>query len=142
MTVSACASRVRGSTPALVTSVPAVPSASRSSATSRWIGPVLVLPAVVAASWAASIAPRLRVVNFSAPNWLIWTRSPASVSRGSAAATPDHDGLAGLRRAHGGQLPGLTRLACQGLPEHFAGGVELGQELLVAGRQRGHAVRQ
>ena len=71
MTASAWASRVRGSTPALVTSVPAVPSASRSSATSRWIGSVAVLPAVVAATWAASIASRLRVVNFSAPNWLI-----------------------------------------------------------------------
>ena len=39
-----------------------------------------VLPAVVADSWAASIASRLRVVNFSAPNWLmcggllVWTR--------------------------------------------------------------------
>ena len=29
-----------------------------------------VLPPVVAASWAASITSRLRVVNFSAPNWL------------------------------------------------------------------------
>jgi hypothetical protein len=36
-----------------------------------WPGSVWVLPAVVAASWAASIASRLRVVNFSAPNWLI-----------------------------------------------------------------------
>ena len=71
MTDSAWASSARGSTPALVTRVPAVPSASRSSATSRWTGSVDVLPAVVAASWAASIAARLRVVNFSAPNWLI-----------------------------------------------------------------------
>ena len=34
------------------------------------MGSVLELPAVVADSWAASIASRLRVVNFSAPNWL------------------------------------------------------------------------
>ena len=39
----------RGSTPALVPACAAVPSASRSSATSRWIGSVAVLPAVVAA---------------------------------------------------------------------------------------------
>ena len=71
MTVSAWPSSTRGSTPALPTRVPAVPSASRSSATSRCTGSVDVLPAVVAASWAASIASRLRVVNFSAPNWLI-----------------------------------------------------------------------
>ena len=30
-----------------------------------------VWPAVVAETWAASIASRLRVVNLSAPNWLI-----------------------------------------------------------------------
>ena len=71
MTDSAWARSARGSTPALVTRVPAVPSSSRSSATSRCTGSVDVLPAVVAASWAASIAARLRVVNFSAPNWLI-----------------------------------------------------------------------
>ena len=70
-TASACAVSVRGSTPALVTSVPAVPSASLRSATSTWIGSVAMLPAVVAASCAASIAARLRVVNFSAPNWLM-----------------------------------------------------------------------
>ena len=35
------------------------------------MGSVWVFPAVVADSWAASIASRLRVVNFSAPNWLM-----------------------------------------------------------------------
>ena len=35
-----------------------------------------VLPAVVADSCAASIASRLRVVNFSAPNWLMGVGSP------------------------------------------------------------------
>ena len=35
---------------------------------------MLLLPAVVAASWAASIASRLRVVNLSAPNWLMCVR--------------------------------------------------------------------
>ena len=34
------------------------------------MGSVWVLPAVVAASCAASMTSRLRVVNFSAPNWL------------------------------------------------------------------------
>ena len=58
------------STPALATRLRAVPSSWRSSATSRWIGSVAVLPAVVAESCAASMTSRLRVVNFSAPNWL------------------------------------------------------------------------
>ncbi len=70
---SARAARAAASAPALPTSWRAVPSASRSSAASRWVGSVWVLPAVVAASWAVSIASRLRVVNFSAPNWLICT---------------------------------------------------------------------
>ena len=68
---SACAVSAAGSTPALLIMVPAVPSCGRSRATSRCSGSVAVLPAVVAASWAASIASRLRVVNFSAPNWLM-----------------------------------------------------------------------
>ncbi len=57
-----------GSTPALPTRVTAVPSGWRSKATSRWIGSVVVLPAVVADSCAASMASRARVVNLSAPN--------------------------------------------------------------------------
>ena len=68
---SACAVSAPTSTPALLIMVRAVPSCWRSSATSRWIGSVVVLPAVVADSCAASIASRLRVVNFSAPNWLM-----------------------------------------------------------------------
>src|SRR5215213_3753868 len=70
---SARAARDAASAPALPTSWRAVPSASRSSAASRWSGSVCECPAVVAASWAASIASRLRVVNFSAPNVLMST---------------------------------------------------------------------
>ncbi len=91
ITDSAWPSRSRGSTPALATRVPAVPSASRSSATNRCTGSVAVLPAVVAASCAASIAARLRVVNFSAPNWLIWTALlPRAGVWGSAARSATH----------------------------------------------------
>src|SRR6478672_13774075 len=71
ITASAADVRESASTPAFATRLRAVPSAWRNRATSRWIGSVAVLPAVVAASWAASIASRLRVVNFSAPNWLM-----------------------------------------------------------------------
>ena len=71
MTCSALAVRPAASTPALVTRLRVVPSVWRSSATRRWIGSVAVLPAVVADSWAASTASRLRVVNFSAPNVLM-----------------------------------------------------------------------
>ena len=68
--ITCSASRVNASasTPAFATRLRAVPSSWRSSATSRWIGSVWVLPPVVAASCAASMTSRLRVVNFSAPN--------------------------------------------------------------------------
>jgi hypothetical protein len=68
---TACAVSAAASTPALPTSVAAVPSGCLSSATSRWIGSVVVLPAVVADSCAVSMASRARVVNLSAPNWLM-----------------------------------------------------------------------
>src|SRR5580765_1531636 len=81
---STWAARGAASAPALPTSCRAVPSASRRRVASRWIGSVWVWPAVVAASWAVSIASRLRVVNFSAPNVLM----SAWVSCGSWAAHP------------------------------------------------------
>jgi len=68
---AAVCTTAEASAPALVTRVAAVPSSWSSSATNRWIGSVVELPAVVADSWAASIASRARVVNLSAPNWLI-----------------------------------------------------------------------
>src|SRR3954447_22813864 len=81
---SAWAARDAASAPALPTSWRAVPSASRSNAARRWLGSVWVWPAVVAASWAVSIASRLRVVNFSAPNVLM----SACVSCTRVAAHP------------------------------------------------------
>ncbi len=65
---SAAADSVATSTPALVTRLRVVPSSWRSSAASRWTGSVVLCPPVVAATWAASMASRLRVVNFSAAN--------------------------------------------------------------------------
>ncbi len=66
------------SVPALVTSVRALPSPSRSSATSRWRGSTALWPPVVALSCAASMASRARVVNFSAPNVLMGVCSLSS----------------------------------------------------------------
>ena len=65
---TAFACRSPGSTPAFITMLRVAPSSCWRRATSRWIASVWVLPPVVAASWAASITSRLRVVNFSAPN--------------------------------------------------------------------------
>ena len=87
---SAAAARVATSTPALVTRLRVVPSSWRSRAASRWMGSVALCPAVVAATWATSIASRLRVVNFSAANWLIPT--VGSSSRGFSDILADRRG--------------------------------------------------
>ena len=66
-----------GTTRSLVTK-PGVDVAALAGAASRWMGSVALWPAVVAATWATSIASRLRVVNFSAANWLIPTVGSSS----------------------------------------------------------------
>ena len=91
---SAVAVSASGSTPAFVTSTRAVPSAWRSRATSRWIGSVWVCPDVVADTWAASITSRLRVVNLSAPNWLmrslLWLGGAGRAGRARRARARPH----------------------------------------------------
>ena len=50
------------------------------------MGSVWVLPPVVALSWAASMTSRLRLVNFSTPNWLM--SQVSSMSRGGPCKGP------------------------------------------------------